>query len=65
MNDWSPGYEPDGISWLPYLAKTAYCTIIFNFYPNIRHNIGIEHPKGGIVGLKRPVRNWNGFRRDS
>ena len=20
MNDWSPGYEPDGISWLPYLA---------------------------------------------
>ena len=33
MNDRSPGYEPDGISWLPYLAmniasKVYYITIM-------------------------------------
>lgn len=47
MNDRSPGYEPDGISWLPHLAmkppnKAVYLMFVSvqnSFFRNIRSSI--------------------------
>ena len=47
MNDRSPGYEPDGMSWLPYLAMgfpigVSYLTALMKSRPSTSGGVPVR-----------------------